>query len=391
MNRKSEELYGFDEIEKKLKSLPERELPSGFHSSLMSKIYNSKEEGGMKFNELVRFLKPKTIGVAVAAVLLVAALIHTTVTPNYNTSQISDEMATGSQMYSDAGVDLKMSKSFNGGAGVMEQREADFAQAPSTGFTDGYNTKSIQPENQIIKAEENLKIIKTANVTLEILDFDGVIATIRNLTTDSGGYVESSSSYIYESHPDKNEYLKRGNIKLRVPKEKYEDIKTQVGNIGKVISTSEGTENVTEVYIEAESRIKTLEIEQERLLEIMKKATKVEELIQLEERLSELRTQLESYKSQVKNWDKLVAFSTIYIDLTQVRSQELIYPVDKNLTERIQESFVSSINNIKTDIEDLTVWIAGNFIGIVISIIVYGALIIIIIVGIKKAYRKFKK
>ena len=337
----------------------------------------------MKIKKFLSYLRPKIVGTVVVSVVLVAVIIQAIGNDNnYNASM--PQMAEQNSLAGGSTNKSMMSDSFDGG--IMERQT-----------TDNFVTKNKQVEQapmqevQIVNPEDNLKIIKTANVVLEVVDFDGVFTAIRNLTTNNSGYVESSNSYIYESHPDKKEYLKKGTIRIRVPKEKYEYVKTQVGNTGKIISTSEGTENVTERYIETESRIKTIEVEQERLLEIMKKATKVEELIQLESRLSQLRADLESYKSQIQNWDKLVAFSTINIDLTQVRSEEMIQPVDKNLMQRVTESFVASINNVKTSIEELLVWFAGNIINLIISIIIYGTVIVVIIVGMKKVVKKIKK
>ncbi|HCC07303.1 MAG TPA: hypothetical protein DEP72_03965 [Clostridiales bacterium] len=392
MNQKDKEIYDFDEIEKKLKSLPEKDLPVDFHSNLMSKIYKSKEEEKMKWwDSILKMLRPREISIVAAVLLLTIVVIAQTAGVIGVNNKNQSEMMLGQSLSNyDSTVSGGMSNSFSGD--MFANSTAVSEEAPQAAMRSEKKMDLDSVMNQkVVNPEDNLKIIKTANITLETLDFDGVLQTIRNLSKNSGGYVENSSSYIYESHPDKGEYLKKGNIKVRIPKEQYESIKTEVGNIGKVISTSEGTENVTENYVEIESKTKTLEIQQERLLDIMKKATKVEELIQLEARLSEIRSQLESYKSQMKNWDKLVAYSTIYVDLTQVRNLEIVQPVDKNLMQRIGESFSSSINNIRMTTEDLAVWFAGNIIIIIINIIIYGALIIIVIMGTKKVIKMIKK
>ena len=96
-----------------------------------------------------------------------------------------------------------------------------------------------------------------------------------------------------------------------------------------------------------------LEVEQDRLLEIMKKADKVEDLIKLEERLTQVRTDLEIYKSKIKNWDQLVAFSTFTINLREVKEIEPIKAPNPNFMTRIKSSFNKSINDVRETLKIL--------------------------------------
>ena len=70
--------------------------------------------------------------------------------------------------------------------------------------------------------------------------------------------------------------------------------------------------------MDTEARISSLQTEYDRLLELLAQAESVDSLISLEARLSDVRYQLESYKSQLRTYDNLVDYSTVSISVSQV-------------------------------------------------------------------------
>ena len=232
------------------------------------------------------------------------------------------------------------------------------------------------------------KIIYNSFMTLEVELFDDTVKNIREMTENSSGYVENFSSNIYYSEPERDIYLKEGTIIIRIPVEKYGDISRKLEKLGHLISQHETTENVTEQYIETEGKIRMLEVEQDRLLEIMKKADKVEDLIKLEERLTQVRTDLEIYKSKIKNWDQLVAFSTFTINLREVKEIEPIKAPNPNFMTRIKSSFNKSINDVRETFEDFVIALSYNIIPFVIFILILVVGYIIIKPIIKIVFKK---
>ena len=66
------------------------------------------------------------------------------------------------------------------------------------------------------------------------------------------------------------------------------------------------TENVTLQYVSTESRVKALETEQTRLLELLENAETMEDLLTIEARLTDVRWELENYASQLRVLDNQV-------------------------------------------------------------------------------------
>lgn len=162
------------------------------------------------------------------------------------------------------------------------------------------------------------KLIKTVSLSMETRDFDGLTEEIQSRVEELGGYTESSdiagSSYYGDGY-------RTAWLQLRIPTEKLEDFVTAVSSMGNVTDRNESVEDITLQYVDTESHKKALETEQERLLELMKQADSVEDLIAIETRLSEIRYQLQSYESTLRTYDNQVDYSTVNVDIREVERE----------------------------------------------------------------------
>ncbi|WP_341877040.1 DUF4349 domain-containing protein [Defluviitalea saccharophila] len=370
----NEEFEQFKLIMEEIHSLPEMELPAHYHQELLLKLYQKKEE--RKYQKKGFSKSWKVLSTLAASFIFLILVLESIGNMGMGTKNSAPEQSAPSagaaDMYDMAVSEESTAKSL---AVSPERTMENEAAADGAG--------SLVPENAqtLMKAEKSSiterKIIYESFMSIEVDVFDDAIGKIKSITNQSGGYVENSSSYIYYSEPERNIYLKQGTIKIRIPVEQYGQIQEQISNLGHLIHQQETSTNVTEEYIETESRIRMLEVEQERLLEIMKKAEKVEDLIKLEERLNVVRTDLEIYKSKIKNWDQLVSFSTFTIDITEVKKVEHIKSADPNFKTKLQSSFIKSLNDFRKGFEDMMIDLAYIIIPFTFFIIVLGIVFLI--------------
>ncbi len=122
-------------------------------------------------------------------------------------------------------------------------------------------------------------------------------------------------------------------------------------------------------------------------MQLIEKADSINDLILLEDRLSQISSDIESYKSKIKNWDRLVQFSTITINIEQIQDKSKISTISPNLVDRIKDGFISSINNIKQQVENLIVLVV-QFTPFLIILIIFLLLIKIICSCIRKSRKK---
>ena len=157
--------------------------------------------------------------------------------------------------------------------------------------------------------------------------------------------------------------------------------------IATVTNKTVGEEDVTLVYTDTETHIKTLEIEQERLLELLEKADDLEYIIRLEQRLSEVRYSIESYKSRLRNYDDKITYSTVKIYVYEVtRVQE---KAPETLWERISNGWADTMYDISDGAQDFLVWFIIN-----LPYLAFWAVVIVVVVVVlkkKSAKRRAKK
>ena len=92
------------------------------------------------------------------------------------------------------------------------------------------------------------------------------------------------------------------------------------------------TENVTSQYYDTQARLTAYQTQEARLLEMMEKAETVEDIITIEEKLTDLRYRIESLQSTLKNWDRQVSYSTISLDVEEVQEYTPETPAAKGQT-----------------------------------------------------------
>lgn len=159
----------------------------------------------------------------------------------------------------------------------------------------------------------NAKLILNADLSLETQDFEKSAVDIEKMTAEAGGYIESSGTY-------GDTGSRSANYTLRVPQEKFEQFYAQLGENMHVVSRSRSSEDVTEQYTDIETRLATLQTKHERLLSLLEKADKMEDIISLENALADCEYEIDSLTGSKRRYDDLVGFSTFYINLREVQT-----------------------------------------------------------------------
>lgn len=201
------------------------------------------------------------------------------------------------------------------------------------------------------------KLIKTVNLTMQTRDFDSLLENIQEKTEECGGYVENSDisglSY-YNTNGYRYAWLT-----LRIPSERLDEFVTVVSGLGNVTSKNESVQDVTLQYVDVESHIQALETEQSRLLELMEQAESMEDIIQIESRLSEIRYELQSYESRLRTYDNQVNYSTVCVNIDEV-DRETVVEENPGFFGEIRIRLSDSFYHIGQGIRGFFVWFFGS-------------------------------
>jgi hypothetical protein len=112
----------------------------------------------------------------------------------------------------------------------------------------------------------------------------------------------------------------------------------------------------------------------------MTRATTVEDTLKVEVELNRVRTEIDIMTGNLKNWDQLVEYSTIYVNMTEVKEAELEKVDVPGVWQNAKDGFISTINTIRYGIERAFVFL----ISAIPYILVLGAALLLTIFWIKK-------
>lgn len=225
------------------------------------------------------------------------------------------------------------------------------------------------------------KLIKTVELEMETKEFDLMMSQLEAQIQALGGYIENLETYNGSSYSGYRS-SRWANLTIRIPKDVLNSLLESMSEIGNVIRRSDSVEDVTLSYVDMESRRDTLRAEQARLLEFMEQAEDVEDMIALEERLSEVRYRLESMESQLRTIDNQVDYSTVYLNISEVK--ELTPVEEKSDLQRIGEGFSDSLKNIGNSIKEAFIW----FVIHIPYLVIWAAVIAAFAAAIKKCRKK---
>ena len=176
---------------------------------------------------------------------------------------------------------------------------------------------------------------------------------------------------------------------FRIPAEKFEYFLQLTHTYGNVLSTSRSAQNVTSSYTDFEARLSSLNTQEERLLDMLSKSTDVETLIALEQRLSDVRYEIESTERNLRNYDAQIRYSTIDLSIREVELYTPSAPIRRSFGEKLEIALSDGWTRFVRGTQDLLLGLAACLPVLVLLIILAAAVLICIRIRIKK--RKAKK
>jgi hypothetical protein len=195
-----------------------------------------------------------------------------------------------------------------------------------------------------------------------------------------GGYVESSSVQGTRLFDRGQPSRRTANFQIRIPEEQFEAFMSAVGELGVVTIEQITGQDITGQYFDTETRVRTLKVQEERLLALLARADKLTDIIEIERELSRIRFDIESLTGTLKSWDHMVNFSRVSIDVYEVEELKEIEPKPETWFDRISKAFRDSLKNLVSIFENLVIFL--------VAAIPYLLVLAVIGWGVWKALRK---
>ena len=243
---------------------------------------------------------------------------------------------------------------------------------------------AVTSENGIEEVQEtDRKLIRNVNLSLQTKEFDTVLENMSQKVKDLGGYIQDSS--VWGSSSDYSS-SRSASYTLRIPSDKLDEFIDVVETLGNVTYKNESVDDVTLRYVDVDSHKKALETEQERLLALLEKAENVEDIITIENRLSDVRYELENYESQIRLLDNQIDYSTVYVDISEV--SRVTDTGKQGFFEEVASRFSDSVYVVLMGLRGFAIGILGSL----PILVVWGVILAVVVILLRKfVFKKSKK
>ena len=262
-------------------------------------------------------------------------------------------------------------------AAAFEQEQGVAEDVADTGEGMKENEGEVKAQNT------SQKLIRYLDYTIETKEFDTFVQELGELVSTAKGYVEQSevSQDEAQSYAQGKRYA---SYTLRIPADGLEALKKELQEKGTITRQSERVEDVTLNYVDVESHITALKTEQDSLLKMLEQADTIETILAIQNQLTQVRYQLESYESQKRTYDNDINYSTVYVYVQEVeRESQNTDTYGGELLEKLSGNF----HGILTGLRSFSLW----FLGAMPYWILLGLLFLVFWVVYKKATKKKRK
>lgn len=257
---------------------------------------------------------------------------------------------------------------------------AGASKPSSAGNAFGATADSVEMPNT---SEFAAKIIKTVNMNTETKEYDLAIAELDRLITENGGFVESSSAN-GQSLDYSGVYRRSAKYTIRIPAEKLESFLSASQQLLNVTYSHSTSENVTAEYYDIQSRLEVLRTERDALNAMLEKATDVDSMLSIRDRLYNVIEEIEAYETRLRVYDSLVSYSTVHMSVDEVVEYTKVQVEEPTWGERLIEAFRESWQDFADSFQDFTV----GFLYAIPTLMVLGAIAAVVVLILRNAIRR---
>jgi hypothetical protein len=214
---------------------------------------------------------------------------------------------------------------------------------PSTGVDQTGQLPSVVPTVQ------GPQVIRVAQMTITVGSgsFDTKLAGVRALVQLQGGFISGTDA---QSNPVTNDQIRTGVITFMVPAAKFDDTIDQLAKMGKVQTEHISGNDVSAQYVDLQARLANQEAQRNAMLALLKRATSISDIINVQNQIGQITGQIEQLKGQIQYIEHNTAYSTVTVNLLEAGAPLQTAPRDSwGFASALSDgahNFVTTINYI---------------------------------------------
>jgi hypothetical protein len=197
------------------------------------------------------------------------------------------------------------------------------------------------------------KVIRSGEIAVEVEKFDDAARRLLSIAEAAGGFI-ADSSY------DESGGVPRGSFVVRVPANRFGEVVRQIEQLGTVQRRHITGQDVTEEFIDLDARVRNLERQEARLLTFMDRATKIPDLMTVQQEVSRVRGEIERLKGRMRFLSNRVDLATIQAEVSQKPKKQSggFWDFDHTIG-RIQTAFLNTVHEMLEAVEGIAAFAAS--------------------------------
>jgi hypothetical protein len=197
------------------------------------------------------------------------------------------------------------------------------------------------PASDESQPELDRKIIQTTTLDLRVDNVAEAHQSVVDIASAAGGFVLQASLSLTGDSP-------RGGITLRVPSSQYDSVVSRIRGLAtEVEKESVKSEDVTGEYTDVQARIRTAQAREARYLEMLGQAQTIPEMLQVEDRLAQVRLEIEQLQGRSNTIDTLSELVTVVVNLNGPPPEEESKELDLNPLETARDAWGGSLTFLR--------------------------------------------
>lgn len=198
-------------------------------------------------------------------------------------------------------------------------------------------------------AQQQRNVIRNGSISLRVKNVRTTSREITNMVVEGGGYVESMST---DGVAGENPTV---DMTIRVVSSGFDSAMLTLEEMGILLDQSSNAKDVTAQIVDLGARVKTLTAKEDTFREMLRSSRNTNDIIQLQERLTQVRTEIERMEAQRVSLSQLASLSTITVHLTQNATVPVVAQ-DPNWFGQTFASASSSFIGIGRGVVALVTW-----------------------------------
>lgn len=220
---------------------------------------------------------------------------------------------------------------------------------PPVKFDPGTGVDQTGQLPSVVPTVQGPQVIRVAQMTITVGSgsFDAKLAGVRALVQLQGGFISGTDA---QSNPVTNDQIRTGVITFMVPAAKFDDTIDQLAKMGKVQTEHISGNDVSAQYVDLQARLANQEAQRNAMLALLKRATTISDIINVQNQIGQITGQIEQLKGQIQYIEHNTAYSTVTVNLLEAGAPLQTAPRDSwGFASALSDgahNFVTTINYI---------------------------------------------